>query len=90
MWDSKHEPGDQTSLSLYPKDNGDFPDSPVIKTPGFHCRCLGFDPWLVNEYPTNFIAKKNKQQKLKTEITKHNVIASIATDLGELLDLRRS
>lgn len=24
----------------------DFPGSPVVKTPCFHCRGLGFDPWL--------------------------------------------
>ena len=23
----------------------DFPGSPVVKTPCFHCRGLGFDPW---------------------------------------------
>ena len=27
---------------------GDFPGSPVVKTPRFHCREHGFDPWLGN------------------------------------------
>ena len=26
----------------------DFPGSPVVKTPSFHCRGYGFDPWLGN------------------------------------------
>ena len=28
--------------------SGDFPGSPVIKTPCCHCRGHGFNPWLVN------------------------------------------
>ena len=27
---------------------GDFHDGPVVKTPRFHCRVRGFDPWLGN------------------------------------------
>ena len=27
---------------------GDFPGSPVVKTPCFHCRGHGFDPWSGN------------------------------------------
>ena len=27
---------------------GDFPGGPVVKTPQFHCRGHGFDPWLGN------------------------------------------
>jgi len=23
----------------------DFPGGPIVKTPGFHCREYGFDPW---------------------------------------------
>ena len=26
----------------------DFPGGPVVKTPCFHCRGHGFDPWLGN------------------------------------------
>ena len=26
----------------------DFPGGPVVKTPRFHCRGHGFDPWLEN------------------------------------------
>ena len=26
----------------------DFPDGPVVKTPHFHCRGRGFDPWSGN------------------------------------------
>ena len=26
----------------------DFPGGPVVKTPSFHCRGLGFDPWSGN------------------------------------------
>ena len=28
--------------------NRDFPGSPVVKTPRFHCGGDGFDPWLGN------------------------------------------
>ena len=27
---------------------GDFPGGPEVKTPRFHCRGHGFDPWLGN------------------------------------------
>ena len=27
---------------------GDFPCGPVVRTLHFHCRGLGFNPWLVN------------------------------------------
>ena len=29
----------------------DFPNGPVVKTPCFHCKEHGFDPWLGNEDP---------------------------------------
>ena len=30
---------------------GDFPGGPVVKTPYFHCRRHGLDPWLGNYDP---------------------------------------
>ena len=30
------------------KKRRDFPGGPVVKTPHFHCRGRGFDPWLEN------------------------------------------
>ena len=45
--------------SIFPKSQshklsglGDFPGGPVAKTPFFHCRGNGFDPWLENNDPT--------------------------------------
>ena len=29
---------------------GKFPGSPAVKTPSFHCRMHGFNPWLENMY----------------------------------------
>ena len=29
----------------------DFPGGPVVKTPSFHCRGLGFDPWSRTKIP---------------------------------------
>ena len=33
-------------LGIYRKKSSDFPGGPVVKTPCFHCRGHGFDPWL--------------------------------------------
>ena len=30
----------------------DFPGGPVVKSPNFHCREHGFNPWLGKEGPT--------------------------------------
>ena len=44
-------------LGIYPeetiiqKDTWDFPGSPVVKIPCFHCRGLGFDPWSGTKIP---------------------------------------
>ena len=37
---------------------GDFPGGPVVRTPSFHCRGRGFDPWSGNWDPAGCAAKK--------------------------------
>ena len=43
-------PGDEQVVIIvtYKNDNRHFPGSPVPKTPSFHCRGDGFDPWSGN------------------------------------------
>ena len=40
----------------------DFPGGPVVKTPSFHCKGRGFDPWLgeLRSYMPFGVAKKEK------------------------------
>ena len=42
--------GDLTSIIIifFLKENGDFPGGPATRTPHFHCRGHGFDPWSGN------------------------------------------
>ena len=37
-----------------------LPGGPVVKTPCFHCRAQGFDPWLGNKDPACHSPKINK------------------------------
>ena len=37
----------------------DFPKGPVVKTPDFHCKRHGFNPWSGNQDPMCQAAKKN-------------------------------
>ena len=34
--------------SIKKSTNGEFPGGPVVRTPHFHCRGPGFNPWLGN------------------------------------------
>ena len=47
----------------------DFPDGSVVKTPCFHCRRHGFNPWSGNQDATwhsqNKIKKKKKKKMMK-------------------------
>ena len=47
----------------------DFRGSPVVKTPCFHCRGYGLDPWSGNQDPTCHTAwpKKNPQTSKQTK-----------------------
>ena len=39
----------------------DFPSGPVVKTPRFHCRGNGLDPWLGKFHTPQSAAKKKKK-----------------------------
>ena len=41
----------------------DFPGGPVVKTPCFHCRGHGFDPWLGKQDPTCHVSGPKKGKK---------------------------
>ena len=41
----------------------DFPSSPVVKTPCFHCRGHGFDPWSGNSDPTHCVMWPDKKKR---------------------------
>ena len=46
----------------------EFPDGLVVKTPAFHCRGYGFDPWfsrLEKFHMPNSEAKKSKREREK-------------------------
>ena len=54
-----------------------FPGCPVVKILHFHCRGLGFDPWLGKFYMLWGVAKeKNKNKKVK--ILKNKIQASFS------------
>ena len=42
-----------------------FPGGPEVKTLHFHCRGLGFDPWLGNFVPTYFTAQPKEKKRNK-------------------------
>ena len=46
----------------------DFPGSPVVKTPRFHCRGCGFDPWLGNKDPACHVEEK-KKKKIRASVS---------------------
>ena len=46
---------------------GDFLGDPVVKTPCFHCREHGFNPWSGNEDPTCHAAWLKKAKQLHSE-----------------------
>ena len=48
----KHSEVRGSTCSLEKGSTGDFPGSPVVKTPGFDCRGHKFDAWSGNEDPT--------------------------------------
>ena len=60
----------------------DFPRGPVVKTPNFHCRGHGFNPWSVNQDPVCQAAKKIFFRKRKT---KKKIIAMGITKDSDLL-----
>ena len=45
------------------KSGWEFPGGPVVRTPCFHCRGPGFDPWSGNEDPTSCAAGQKKKKK---------------------------
>ena len=47
------------------KERRNFPGDPVVKTPRFHCRGHGFDPWWANEDLAH--AEWHGQKKKKKE-----------------------
>ena len=44
---------------------GSFPGGTVVKTPHFHCRGHGFDPWLGNYDPAYHVVQAKKKIKNK-------------------------
>ena len=50
----------------------DFPGGPVVKTPFFQFRGLGFDPWLGNWDPTCRMARPKKTNNNNYNTTKPN------------------
>ena len=42
---------------------GEFPGSPVVRTPHSHCRGPGFDPWLGNRDPASHTVQPKKKKK---------------------------
>ena len=63
----------QNTFSFFKKQHIDFPGSPVVKTPCFHCRGHGFH----SRQGTNMlhcVAKKKKNHPKKAKTTYHQVI----------------
>ena len=48
----------------------DFSGGPEVKTPRFHCRWHGFNPWLGNEDPTRHTVRTKNNIKKKKAIIK--------------------
>ena len=60
----------------------DFPGGPVVKTPHFHCRGHGFNPWQGSQDPACFVAKKKKKKKKTTSYRLVNPTATKNFTLG--------
>ena len=60
-WDSFF--GNSLVIPQNVRHRGDFPGSPVVKTPCFQCMSLGFDPWSGNQDPTYSMAWPKKYVK---------------------------
>ena len=61
---SQGYPSPWSSIYLWDRNPslGKFPGGLVVRTPSFHCRGHGFDPWSRNQDPTCLVAKKPKQK----------------------------
>ena len=55
--------GEHARWIIIPSLRTSFPVCLAVKTPRFHCRGQGFNPWPGNEDPTCLMAKKKKIQK---------------------------
>ena len=51
-------------------DPWDIPRGPVVKTPPFHCRGHGFDPWPGNQDPTCHTAWQKKKKERERDLPK--------------------
>ena len=58
FWAKNKRPSKLHSFDAQKIKNRDSPGGPVVKTPCFHCRGHGFDPWLGNKYCICCLAKK--------------------------------
>ena len=56
-------PEGNDSLSLTQTGGEDFPGGPGVKTPCFHCRGHGFDPWTGKFLMPHCVAKKKNKNK---------------------------